>query len=401
MFPMIGVDPPQKRQHDRGDGAGLQAVPGNRENRKANFPMTASFDWAQRSARPQYRVPCDGILGAVGNTPLVRFAHLFPGAGFTVFGKMETFNPGGSMKDRPALQMLADALAKGQITSETTIVESSSGNLAIGLAQACRAHGLRLVVVVDPKTTTSNIKLMHAYGAYVDMVHTPDPETGEFLAARKKRVRQWLDDTSGAINLNQYANPQNPRSHRTGTIREIIEALDGRVDHLLIAVSTCGSLRGAREAVRDAGLSTKITAVDAKGSAVFGTRGPRLLAGHGAGVVPDHMAPDLADDFVLVSDADCVAGCRWLVESEAVMAGASSGGIVAALHRKQRQFEPGSKVVAVICDRGERYLDTVYDDAWCMAKLGCVPSLDDIQIWPPAEPVVPLIASPSARSAYL
>jgi len=325
---------------------------------------------------------CPGILAAIGRTPMLRLSKLLPRSGWALYGKLESANPGGSMKDRPALAMVRQALADGLIGPDTTLVESSSGNLAIGLAQVCRALGLRLRVVVDPKITPTNLKILRAYGAEIDMVAHPDPSTGEYLAARRRRVAELAASLPGALNLDQYAHPGNPQAHRDGTIAEILDALPEPPHWLVVSVSTCGTLKGARLALADRGLTTRILAVDAAGSVLFGRRGPRLLPGHGAGTVPAHLSPGLADASALVTDADCVAGCRALVQREAVLAGASTGGIVAALARLQATWPTGTRVAAVLPDRGERYLDTVYDDSWCDRHFGAVPVLED----PPARP---------------
>jgi cysteine synthase A len=299
-----------------------------------------------------------------------------------LLGKLEAANPGGSMKDRPALRMVQEALHRGALGPQSVLVESSSGNLAIGLAQVCAAMGLRLRVVVDPKVTQSNLKILRAYGAEIDMVSSADPETGEYLAARRKRVAHLVATLPGALNLNQYANPANPAAHREGTVAEILDALHNRLDWLVLSVSTCGTLKGARQAIDQRGLKTRILAVDAAGSVLFGQRGLRLLPGHGAGMVPEHMGPGLADAATLVSDADCVAGCRALVATEAVLAGASAGGIVTAMHRLAHLWSDGMRVAAILPDRGERYLDTVYDDDWCQRHFGVVPALVGLQAKP-------------------
>jgi 2,3-diaminopropionate biosynthesis protein SbnA len=322
--------------------------------------------------------PAAGILSTIGNTPLIRLARLLPGSPLEIYAKLEGHNPGGSMKDRPALRMVREAMKSGLIHRRSVLVESSSGNLAVGLAQVCAALEMRLIVVVDPKVTQANLKILRAYGADIDMVSTPDPDTGEYLAARRKRVAHLVQTLPGAYNLNQYSNPGNPRAHREGTVAEMLDALDNRLDWLVVSISTCGSLRGAREAIADRGLSTRVMAVDAAGSVIFGQRGTRLLPGHGAGTVPEHMADGLADEHALVTDAQCVAGCRWLVQREALLAGASSGGIVATLHRLHVQWPAGTRVAAILPDRGERYLDTVYDDAWCERHFGSVPRLDGL-----------------------
>lgn len=340
-------------------------------------PTVSGRPASPASARPQRAAVHPDILSTIGRTPLLRLDKLLPRSGWVLYGKLEAANPGGSMKDRPALAMVRQAQADGLLGPHTTLVESSSGNLAIGLAQVCRALGLRLRVVVDPKITPTNLKILRAYGAEIDMVAHPDPETGEYLAARRRRVADLVATLPGALNLDQYANPGNPQAHRDGTVAEILDTLPEPPDWLVISVSTCGSLKGARLAVADRGLATRILAVDAAGSVLYGTAGPRLLPGHGAGTVPAHFAPTLADEAALVTDADCVAGCRALVQREAVLAGASCGGIVAALARQQGRWPPGTRVAAVLPDRGERYLDTVYDDAWCERHFGAVPVLQD------------------------
>jgi N-(2-amino-2-carboxyethyl)-L-glutamate synthase len=336
--------------------------------------MTGTLKAAGSAPQP---AACDGILSTIGRTPLVRLNRLFPANRIEIFAKLEALNPGGSMKDRPALRMVRDALQSGLVHRRSLLVESSSGNLAIGLAQTCAAMGLRLRVVVDPKITQTNLKILRAYGAEIDMVGTPDPETGEYLAARQRRVAELLATVPGAVNLNQYANPGNPSSHREGTVAELLHTLNGELDWLVIAVSTCGTLRGARQAVAERGLKTRILAVDAAGSVLYGKRGIRLLPGHGAGTVPAHMADDLADEAALVTDADCVAGCRALVAREAILAGASAGGIVAALNRYRHLWPAHSRVALILPDRGDRYLDTVYDDAWCLRHFGAVPELEN------------------------
>ena len=339
--------------------------------------MSATVQPLANAAQPSKSArPASGILSTIGRTPLIRLSRLFPGAAVEIYAKLEGHNPGGSMKDRPALHMVREAMKSGLINRRSVLVESSSGNLAIGLAQVCAALELRLIVVVDPKVTQTNLKILGAYGADVDMVATADADTGEYLAARRKRVAHLVHTLPGAVNLNQYTNPCNPRSHREGTVAEILDALHNQLDCLVVSISTCGSLRGAREAIAERGLSTQVLAVDAAGSVIFGQNGTRLLPGHGAGIVPEHMAEGLADAHALVTDAQCVAGCRWLVQREAILAGASSGGIVATLHRLHRDWPEGTRVAAILPDRGERYLDTVYDDAWCERHFGSVPQLE-------------------------
>lgn len=318
----------------------------------------------------------EGILSAVGNTPLIRLTRVFKDEQFQLFAKLEGFNPGGSAKDRPALNILEEALKAGAIGLRTTIVESSSGNLGIGLAQACRYFGLRFVCVVDPKTTQQNIRILKAYGAEIDLVSEPDAETGEFLQARIDRVRTLLRTTEDSFWPNQYANLANAGSHYKTTMREIVEQLGGEIDYLFCATSTCGTLRGCAEYARDHKLRAKILAVDAVGSVIFGGKSAkRLIPGHGASRRPELFQPGLADECIHVTDLDCVIGCRRLVRSEAILAGGSSGGVLMAVDKVKRRIPRGATCVVIFHDRGERYLDTVYSDDWVEEHFGEVSNL--------------------------
>jgi len=315
----------------------------------------------------------NSILETIGNTPVVRLGKLFAGSGLDVFAKLESLNPGGSIKDRPAYNIITRAMASGAITKDTTIVESSSGNFAIGLSQMCAYLGLRLVCVVDIKTTAQNVRIIEAYGARVDLVSVPDPTTGEYLQARLNRVRQILASIPNSFWPNQYVNKDNSGSHFGTTMPEIVDLLGSHIDYVFLSTSTCGTLRGCAEFLRERGMATKIIAVDAMGSAIFGRPpGKRLLPGHGAGIVPKLFSPDLADDVVFVSDLDCVVGCRRLVQHEAILAGASSGGVITAIERlvADGKLRLPARCAAILPDRGERYLDTVYSDSWVQSHLG-------------------------------
>lgn len=318
----------------------------------------------------------DGIFGAIGGTPLVRLARLFPDAGFTLFGKLESLNPGGSIKDRPAREILSQALSSGRIGLDTVVVESSSGNMGIGLAQACRYLGIRFICVVDSKTTLQNIAVLRAYGAEVEIVTEPDPETGELLQARLKRVQELCARSADSFWPNQYANLGNSDSHYRTTMEEVVAELDGQVDYVFIATSTCGTIRGCGQYVRDHMLDTKIVAVDALGSMIFSDRpGVRSIPGLGAGLRPPLCDPGLIDDFIHVDDLECVAGCRRLVQREAILAGGSSGAVVAAISRYRDRIPHGARCVAILPDRGERYLETVYSDRWIEERFGDVAHL--------------------------
>ncbi|HTQ78969.1 MAG TPA: 2,3-diaminopropionate biosynthesis protein SbnA [Thermoanaerobaculia bacterium] len=318
----------------------------------------------------------DGILSVVGRTPLVRLRRLLPENRFVLYAKLEALNPGGSVKDRPAKAILEAALLAGDVGPDSVIVESSSGNMGIGLAQVCRYHGLRFICVVDIKTSAANLRVLSAYGAEIEIVREPDPASGEFLQARLNRVQELLETTENSFWPNQYASLENPASHYSTTMHEVVSALEGRLDYLFVGTSTCGTLRGCAEYVRDQGLKTRIIAVDAFGSAIFSdVKAKRMIPGLGAGIRPPLCDLSLVDDCVHVNDLDCVVGCRRLVGREAILAGGSSGGVLSAIEKYRRNIPDGAVCVAILPDRGERYLETLYSDAWVTEHFGKVDHL--------------------------
>ncbi len=320
-----------------------------------------------RAAPP---APAVGILDAIGGTPLVELRRFLPDAGVRAWAKLEAANPGGSAKARPATRMVEDALARGLLAPGGTVVESTSGNMGVGLAQACRYHGLRLICVVDSRAHPTNVRTLRAFGADVRVVTEPDPETGDLLTARLALVRELVRSIPGAYWPDQYSNASNAAAHEDGTMREIDEALDGDLDYLLVATSTAGTLQGCADHLARHGRGTRIVAVDAVGSALFGgTRGTRRLPGFGAGVETALSRSAPYDVLVRVSDLECVLGCRRLVAREAIFAGGSSGGVAMALELIAPMLPRGSRCALVLPDGGAGYLGTVYDDDWVAREL--------------------------------
>lgn len=344
--------------------------------------MTTSFVLAQDSTLSLGSgTPQEGVLSAVGRTPLVRLSRIYPESRFRLFAKLEALNPGGSIKDRPAREILLQAMRGGLVNRDTVIVESSSGNMGIGLAQACAYFGLRFICVVDAKASKQNIRILQIYGAKIDYVPEPDPETGEFLPARLNRVQELLKELDNAFWPNQYANEHNSGSHFRTTMQEVAAELGGQIDFVFCATSTCGTVRGCGEYVREHNLPTRVVAVDALGSLIFSDqKGPRHLPGMGAGVRPPLCDLRYIDECLLISDLDCITACRLLVRREGIFAGASSGGLIAAVGKIQDKIPAGATCVVILPDRGERYLDTVYSDEWVRDHFGDVPNL-----WPEKE----------------
>jgi cysteine synthase A len=320
-------------------------------------------------------LPVPGVLATIGSTPVVELTKLDPTSPFRTYAKLEGYNPGGSIKDRSALEMLDERIRDGRLVpGRSVVVESSSGNLGIGLAQVCGYHGIRFVCVVDPRTNRQNVAIMRALGAEVEMITDVDPATGEYLPVRIRRVRELAATIDHAYCPDQYSNPLNPRAHRT-TVREILSALP-TLDYLFCAASSCGTLRGCAEYIGAHHLPVTVVAVDALGSAIFEPPiGGRLIPGHGAPVRPKLYRDGLADAVVRVDDLGAVVGCRRLAARESIIAGGSSGAVVAALETMRHRIPAGATCALIFPDRGDRYLDTIYDDEWVASHFGDVSHL--------------------------
>lgn len=303
------------------------------------------------------------IVSMIGNTPLVQLNRIMD-VDFSLYAKLEGFNPGGSIKDRPALNLIESGRQSGAINAETTIIESSSGNLGIGLAQICSYYGLRFICVVDSKTTRTNLDILRAFGAEVNVVTEAEAGTRELLQARIDRVQELCNEIPNSYWPNQYTNIENARAHYV-TMREILAELDNKVDYLFCATSSCGTLRGCAEYSIKHSPQTTIVAVDAMGSVIFGNKPQkRLIPGHGSAIHPPLLAPELVHQSVHVTDWDCVVGCRQLVHYESLLVGGSSGAILMAVRRMAAEIPAGANCVMIFPDRGERYLDTIYSDDW-------------------------------------
>lgn len=308
------------------------------------------------------------VAECIGNTPVVSLKRLFPDKDLDVFAKLEYMNPGGSMKDRPARFIIEHGLKEGTITPDTHLIESTSGNLGIALAMITTLYNLKLTCVVDPKISPTNLKILKCLGANVDMVTEPD-EHGGYLKTRIKRVNELAGKDQNALWINQYANENNWKSHYYGAGSELVEQLPDNIDYFLAPVSTSGSIMGISRKLRERFPNMKVIAVDAVGSIIFNSPAAnRELPGIGASRVPELLNKEEIDDVVHVNDYESALGCRRLLKIEGIFAGGSSGSIIAALHKLLPSLPNGSRVVTIFPDRGDRYLDLVYDDEW-LAKL--------------------------------
>ena len=304
-------------------------------------------------------------LELIGNTPLLKLTRLVPKLEVNVYVKLEIFNLTGSVKDRPALSMIEDAEAKRLIKPGlTTLIESTSGNLGISLAAICKYKGYKFICVLDPKAEPSKIYNMKAYGAEIVMVNKPDKEGG-YQKPRIAKVKELLQKIPNSFNLNQYSNPANPYAHIQTTGPEIYKDLKGKVDILVGAISTGGTLCGTAKFLKEKVQNILVTGVEPNGSIIFGGKyKPYLQQGTGLSFTPKNYNPQVINERIKVSDKQAFLTARKLALNEGILVGGSAGGVLFVTLQKAKLLKENQNIVAILPDNGNRYLETVYSDKW-------------------------------------
>ena len=298
------------------------------------------------------------IAAHVGRTPMVQLTRIAPGLEVELFGKLEAFNPGASVKDRIGVAMIEAAEAEGRIEpGRTTIVEATSGNTGIALAFVCAAKGYDLVLTLPHGMSREREGLLRLYGARVELTDSLGGMTEAVEAA------QALAANGDAFLPDQFSNPANPEIHRLTTGPEILEAMEGRVDVFVAGVGTGGTITGAGEVLKAHNPGCLVVAVEPSASAVLSGRapGPHKIQGIGAGFVPEVLNRRILDEVIAVDDEDAIETARLLARREGVLAGVSGGAAVwAALQIASRPELRGARIVAVLPDSGERYVSTPF-----------------------------------------
>jgi cysteine synthase A len=293
------------------------------------------------------------VLELVGQTPLVRLARLPRAGGAQVVAKLESVNPGGSVKDRIAVAMLEDAERRGVLAPGATIVEPTSGNTGVGLAMAAAVKGYRLVLTMPEDMSVERQRLFARFGA--ELVLTPALEgmTGAVYAAQELRREHpdWFMPQ-------QFENPANPDVHRRTTALEILDAVDGRLDAFVAGVGTGGTLTGVGEVLKAKVPGVRVVAVEPATSPVLsgGKARPHPIQGIGASFVPGILNRDIIDRIIQVRDEDAILWSRRLAREEGLLVGISAGAAVWAACAVAAELPPGQLVVTVLPDTGERYL---------------------------------------------
>jgi len=296
------------------------------------------------------------ITETIGKTPLVRLGKISRDLGAEIVAKVESFNPGGSVKDRISLAMVDEAEARGVIKKGTTIVEPTSGNTGIGLALVCAQRGYRLILTMPDTMSAEREQLLRLFGA--EIIRTPGAEG---MRGAVSKAEEIVARTQDVFMPQQFKNPTNPQIHRETTAEEIWRDTDGKVDFFVVGVGTGGTLTGVATVLKKRNNKLRVVAVEPAGSPVLsgGKAGPHRIQGIGAGFIPEVLDRSLIDEVIAVTNEEAKNFSQRLAKEEGILAGISSGAAVcAAVAVAKRKENENTRIVVVLPDTGERYLTT-------------------------------------------
>lgn len=316
----------------------------------------------------------ENILELIGNTPLIKLNKINKGLKPKIFAKLESANPGGSVKDRIGIAMLEDAIKKGKIKPGGTVVEATSGNTGIGLALACAVKGFNSIFVVTDKVSNEKINYLKAFGAEVivcpNLVKHDSPDYYVTVA------RKIAEETPNALFMYQYSNPANPEIHYKTTGPEIWRQTEGKITHFVSSIGTGGTISGVGKFLKEKNKKIKVIAADPVGSifkdykefGIISDGNPYLVEGIGQDCLPENVNFDVIDEIYNVSDIDSFESSRMLTREEGIFAGGSTGTILKVTLDIAKDLTEKDVIVFIICDTGERYLSKFYNEEWLREK---------------------------------
>jgi len=296
------------------------------------------------------------ITELIGRTPLIKINKL-TGTNAEVYAKLESFNPGGSVKDRIAKAMIGDAEQKGLLDKDTVIIEPTSGNTGIGLAMIAAAKGYRIILTMPESMSVERQKLLKMFGAEIELTPASKGMNGSI-----ERAKELATEFPKSFIPMQFSNASNPEAHRQTTALEIWEDMNGDVDIFIAGVGTGGTISGTGEVLKQKNPDLKVIAVEPEDSPVLsgGKGGPHKIQGIGAGFIPEVLNTEILDEVIRVSNEDAIITCRHAASKEGILCGISSGAALwAANEIASRPENSGKKIVVILPDTGERYLSSL------------------------------------------
>jgi cystathionine beta-synthase len=316
----------------------------------------------------------NNILEAIGNTPLIKLNHLNRGLKPQIFGKLESANPGGSVKDRIGIAMLENAEKRRQIKPGGTVIEATSGNTGIGLALACAVKGYKSIFVVTDKVSSEKINYLKAFGSDVIVVsNAVSKDHPDYYVTVAKKISE---ETPNSVFMYQYSNPSNPEVHYNTTGPEIWEQTEGKITHFIAGIGTGGTISGVGRFLKEKNKEIQVIGADPYGS-IFKTYmdqgklidgDPYLVEGIGQDCLPQNVHFQYIDKIINVTDMDSFNSARMMCRQEGIFCGGSTGTIVWAALQTAKELDENSVIVFVICDTGERYLSKFHSDEWLREK---------------------------------
>ena len=318
----------------------------------------------------------NSILETIGVTPMVKLNRVFkefPQA--TILAKVETFNPGGSMKDRIALNMVEQAEAEGRIKPGDTLVEPSSGNTGLGLAMVAAVKGYKMIITMPEKMSMEKRRLIKAYGA--ELILTPTELPYDHPDSYIQIAHRLAEENENTHLLNQYKNVGNPEAHYKTTGPEIWKQTSGEIDYLVCGMGTGGTVSGTAKFLKEKNPSVKVIGTDPVGSIYTGEVGAYQVEGIGYDFYPDVFRPEIVDEMYRIDDQQSFLEARQLAKEEGILAGGSTGNVLAGTRRllenlNKRGELDGKTIVLFIHDNGRSYLSKIYNDEW-MEEQGFIP----------------------------
>lgn len=305
------------------------------------------------------------ILDKLGNTPMVKIES-DDLSNIDLYAKLEGYNPMGSVKDRAAVYMLKKGIELGKINKDTVVIESSSGNLGIALSAYCKEFGLKFYCIVDPHISPINEYIIKTLSTKMIKV-TESDENGGYLLNRIRKVQELLKEIPNSYWINQYGNPYNPEAYKETIGKEICDDLKN-IDYIFLGVSSGGTVTGLSQKIKEVFPKAKVIAVDIVGSVIFGgDPKKRYIPGIGSSIVPTVLKDAKIDEVVTVDEISTIEMCHELLRNHNLFVGGSSGSVFSAVKKyfKDKKLKKKPTVVVVFADKGDRYINTVYNKNWC------------------------------------